>query len=71
MDRRFREDAVGIRAAALLALGMLFSGRARPQPNRQIDRLIVPFAAGRPIDSQWRLIGQWLSSGVGEVVVDL
>ena len=62
---------IGIRAAALLALGLLFSGpcSAQPYPSKPI-RLIVPFAAGGPIDVMARLIGQWLSSSVGQVVVD-
>ncbi|MET0630006.1 MAG: tripartite tricarboxylate transporter substrate binding protein [Xanthobacteraceae bacterium] len=62
---------IGIRAAALLALGLLVSGpcSAQPYPSKPI-RLIVPFAAGGPIDVMARLIGQWLSSSVGQVVVD-
>jgi tripartite-type tricarboxylate transporter receptor subunit TctC len=60
---------VGIRAAALLALALLASGpcSAQSYPSKPI-RLIVPFAAGGPIDLMARLIGQW-SSSAGQVVV--
>jgi tripartite-type tricarboxylate transporter receptor subunit TctC len=62
---------VAIRAAALLALGLIASSPclAQSYPAKPI-RLIVPFAAGGPIDVMARLIGQWLSSSVGQVVVD-
>ncbi len=62
---------VGIRAAALLALGLIACSASSAQcyPTKPI-KLIVPFAAGGPIDVMARLIGQWLSSSLGQVVVD-
>jgi tripartite-type tricarboxylate transporter receptor subunit TctC len=50
---------------AILALGIavfaLDSARAQSYPNKPV-RLIVPFAAGGPIDVMGRLVAQWLSS---------
>ena len=57
---------------AILALGLaafaLDSARAQSYPSKSV-RLIVPFAAGGPIDVMGRLAAQWLSSTLGQQVV--
>jgi tripartite-type tricarboxylate transporter receptor subunit TctC len=57
---------------AILALSLaafaLGSARAQSYPSKPV-RLIVPFAAGGPIDVMGRLVAQWLSSTLGQQVV--
>jgi tripartite-type tricarboxylate transporter receptor subunit TctC len=57
---------------AILAFGLavcaLHSARAQSYPSKPV-RLIVPFAAGGPIDVMGRLVAQWLSSTLGQQVV--
>jgi tripartite-type tricarboxylate transporter receptor subunit TctC len=49
----------------LVALG---ASAARAYPTKPV-KLIVPFAAGGPIDVMGRLVAQWLSSTLGQQVV--
>ena len=59
-------------SVAIVTLGLLAPGasRAQPYPTKPV-KLIVPFAAGGPIDVMGRLVAQWLSSALGhQVVVD-
>jgi tripartite-type tricarboxylate transporter receptor subunit TctC len=62
----------GLRIAfiAIVALGLLApaSLRAQSYPAKPI-KLIVPFAAGGPIDVMGRLVAQWMSSALGQQVV--
>jgi tripartite-type tricarboxylate transporter receptor subunit TctC len=53
--------------AASLA-GLACPARAESYPERLI-RMIVPFAAGGPVDVMARLVGQYLSSRFGQAVV--
>jgi tripartite-type tricarboxylate transporter receptor subunit TctC len=56
--------------AALAMILMLGAGAAaEPYPTRPI-RLIVPFPAGGPADVMGRLIGQCLTTGLGQAIVD-
>jgi tripartite-type tricarboxylate transporter receptor subunit TctC len=57
-------------SVAIVALGLLAPGasRAQPYPTKPV-KLIVPFAAGGPIDVMGRLVAQWLSSALGQQVV--
>jgi tripartite-type tricarboxylate transporter receptor subunit TctC len=56
---------------AVIALGLVANGAAGAQsyPERPI-RLIVPFPPGGPTDYVARLIGQYLSTHLGQVVLD-
>ena len=68
--RTFLTTATGLAAAA--ALSALAGPAARAQqnyPNRPI-RMIVPFPPGGPIDTMARLIGEQLTTSVGQVVVE-
>ncbi len=55
---------------AIIALGLLTAGATAAQsyPTKPI-KLIVPFAAGGPIDVMGRLVAHWLSSTLGQQVV--
>jgi len=57
-------------SVAIVALGLLApsAARAQPYPTKPV-KLIVPFAAGGPIDVMGRLVAQWLSSALGQQVV--
>jgi len=59
-------------AAALLAMGLvggLAAARAQPGwPNRPLT-MVVPFAAGGPVDLLGRIIGQYLGAELGSPVV--
>ena len=57
-------------SVAIITLGLLAPGASRAQsyPTKPV-KLIVPFAAGGPIDVMGRLIAQWLSSALGQQVV--
>jgi tripartite-type tricarboxylate transporter receptor subunit TctC len=57
-------------SVAIVAWGLLApdASRAQPYPTKPV-KLIVPFAAGGPIDVMGRLIAQWLSSALGQQVV--
>jgi tripartite-type tricarboxylate transporter receptor subunit TctC len=63
---------MGLRIAsvAIVAAGLLAPGAAHAQsyPTKPV-KLIVPFAAGGPIDVMGRLVAQWLSSALGQQVV--
>lgn len=63
----------GYRASALVALALVVLLTAPTQaaefPNRPI-KLVVPFAPGGPPDVAARIIGDWLSSHLGTVVVE-
>jgi tripartite-type tricarboxylate transporter receptor subunit TctC len=64
---------VGLRIAwvAIVAVGLFACGASRaqsPYPVKPI-KLIVPFAAGGPIDVMGRLVAQSLSSALGQQVV--
>ena len=56
--------------AATIALGLVAFAAppAQSYPTKPI-KLIVPFAAGGPIDVMGRLVAQWLSSNLGQQVV--
>jgi tripartite-type tricarboxylate transporter receptor subunit TctC len=65
--RRHVLTAIG---GAMLPLAISGSPRAQQTyPNRPI-KLIVPFPPGGPIDTMARLVGEQLSAGVGQVVVE-
>ena len=57
--------------SAVIALGVVANGVAGAQsyPERPI-RLVVPFPPGGPTDYVARLIGQYLSAHLGQVVLD-
>src|SRR4029077_17292136 len=65
-------EMLGLRivSVAIVTLGLLAPGasRAQPYPSKPV-KLIVPFAAGGPIDVMGRLVAQWLSSTLGQQVV--
>jgi tripartite-type tricarboxylate transporter receptor subunit TctC len=56
--------------AILIALGLSAFGlpSAQAYPTKPV-KLIVPFAAGGPIDVMGRLVAQWLSATLGQQVV--
>jgi tripartite-type tricarboxylate transporter receptor subunit TctC len=62
--RNFLHLAAG--AAALPVLSRV--ARAQAYPSRPV-RVVVPFAAGGPLDIHARLIGQWLSEHLGQPFV--
>ena len=60
-----------LRAAAVTVLALIASAvavSAQSYPTKPV-RLVVPFAAGGPIDVVGRLVAQWLSSGLGQQVI--
>jgi tripartite-type tricarboxylate transporter receptor subunit TctC len=60
----------GAGAATAPPAALLGSARAQQNyPNRPI-RMIVPFPPGGPIDTMARLIGEQLTAGLGQVVVE-
>ena len=68
--RRFLTMAAGGGAAAALPPALLVSARAQQTyPTRPIH-MIVPFPPGGPIDTMARLIGEQLTTSVGQVVVE-
>ncbi|MBX9823812.1 MAG: hypothetical protein K2Y27_02335 [Xanthobacteraceae bacterium] len=56
--------ATGIAAGASAAV----AERARSHPSRQI-RMIVPFAAGGPVDTMARLVGEPLGMIIGAPII--
>src|SRR6185295_2334019 len=59
--------AVGMVVAAL-ALIVCGGALAQPYPVKPV-KLVVPFAAGGPIDVIGRLVAHWLSASLGQQVV--
>src|SRR5262245_8267616 len=63
---------LGVRAIRLAIVAVSAStcwlSCAQAYPTKPI-KLIVPFAAGGPIDVMGRLVAQWLSSTLGQQVV--
>lgn len=57
-----------IRAAAALALTLLSGAASAEYPERPI-RMVVPYAAGGGADSAARIVGQQLSTALGQQVV--
>jgi tripartite-type tricarboxylate transporter receptor subunit TctC len=55
-------------AAAVFALLACADAGAQPYPVKPV-RLVVPFAAGGPIDVMGRLVAHWLSASLGQQVV--
>jgi tripartite-type tricarboxylate transporter receptor subunit TctC len=71
-ERRSEEASMfdrsrGLIAAVLIGLGLAGSAHAQ-YPTRPI-KLLVPFPAGGPVDVMGRLIGQRLSSTLGQQVI--
>ena len=67
-NRRAADHAVSILFAAVLAVGFAAAASAQPYPNRPI-RLIVPFAAGGPLDMVGRGLGDRLTASLKQPVV--
>ncbi len=55
-------------AGAAIGAGVVTRAQAQSFPDRPI-RMIVPFAAGGPVDVMARLVGQPLSGIIGQPIV--
>ncbi len=63
------KKAASFLLAALAALGVLPSiGRAQEWPQRQLT-MVIPFAAGGPVDTIGRILGQYLGDSLGHQVI--
>src|SRR6476620_2577255 len=63
-----RRSVLRLAAGGIALPALLRSGWAQNYPARPV-RLIAPFPPGGSIDLAARLIGQWLTEGLGQQVV--